>query len=680
MKATQRLTLGITIFCFGLVALQLNADTLDVWNLRNPHLSLGMHRTINYVNGQFVAFGPPAAGLATSNDGTNWAVIPLPFDGSQINQIAYGNGQYIAAAGSLLASSLDLTNWTYSTNPPQTTLNAIAFGNGAFVAVGSNLTSSVTLSAFAFRSTDGVNWTQSTIPTNNLPYNALYEITYGNGHFVATEYTLGRILVSADGISWTATPTVSNEYLRFISFANGRFYAAGYANVGSNYAALVYSTDGSTWSFAPDPRFATSGAPQPFHAVSGNGLLLATASPAPTPLAISTDGANFVSFAPNNFSNSFPIAFGNGLFANSWLQVSADGTNWSASPVPPTNNLPYIVDDIFTGTNGYIAFCHPNEPLLASPNGLQFSFTTNVVPTYQRVKYANGLYHAVGQGGSLGRSTNGLDWVTRNPATLNPLRDIEYGNSTWVAVGANGTITTSPTGNAWTLRFSGTSLNLNGIAYGDNQFVAVGQDGTVMTSPDAITWTAQYSGTQENLLGITFANGQFVAVSADVLTSPDGVNWTVHNSGVQLLDLNAIAFGEGTFCAVGRGGGLTNVILTSTDGVSWTQRIPDALKSMFGNSAGVRFLNGTFFMFSDTYILQSGPVTPVQLGINFASNSPQISVQASSNLLLKLQWAGALTGPWQDCGLFTNPPSGNFTFPDASASGQSPRFYRAAAP
>jgi hypothetical protein len=69
----------------------------------------------------------------------------------------------------------------------------------------------------------------------------------------------------------------------------------------------------------------------------------------------------------------------------------------------------------------------------------------------------------------------------------------------------------------------------------------------------------------------------------------------------------------------------------------------------------------------------------VQLGINFASTSPQVSVQGSSNLLLKLQWAGALTGPWQDLGLFTNPPSGNFMFSDSSGN-QPQRFYRAAAP
>lgn len=93
----------------------------------------------------------------------------------------------------------------------------------------------------------------------------------------------------------------------------------------------------------------------------------------------------------------------------------------------------------------------------------------------------------------------------------------------------------------------------------------------------------------------------------------------------------------------------------------------------------MRFLNGTFWVFSDTYILQSGPVTPVQLQINFASSPPQVSVTASSNLLLELQSAGALTGPWQNLGLFTNPPSGSFIFTDSSATGPQ-RFYRAAAP
>jgi hypothetical protein len=385
-------------------------------------------------------------------------------------------------------------------------------------------------------------------------------------------------------------------------------------------------------------------------------------------LSRSPDGNGFTNFQANGYLGSRYVTCANGLFVSQDLQTSADGTNWTSTAFTPTNSGVFL-QDIGTGNGVIIAV---GNVLAASTNGLSFSILNSALPaSVLRLKFAQGLFHAVGSGGSLIRSTNGLDWVSRTSATGADLSDIEYGNGQWVAVGSGGTITVSPAGNAWALRTSGTALALNGIAYGTNLFVVVGQAGTVLTSSDGNTWTPQFAGTTKTLNKVTFGNGQFLAIgqSGTVLTSPDGVNWTSRTAGTS-NDLASVSFGDGVFCI-----GQASPLLTSPDTVVWTPR-------RTGSSASaVRFLNGTFFVIGDGNILQSGPVAPVQLGAAWGTGLPRITVQASPGLLLRLQSVDDFTGAaWQDRGLITNSPAGTSVFEDPAAASLQQRFYRAVAP
>src|SRR5439155_10798304 len=149
----------------------------------------------------------------------------------------------------------------------------------------------------------------------------------------------------------------------------------------------------------------------------------------------------------------------------------------------------------------------------------------------------------------------------------------------------------------WTLRNPVPTPNsLRSVAWGNDIFIAVGDSGTVLTSSDGVSWTAQRSGTQDRLRAVTYGNGAFVAVggeslattcSATIVTSSDGHAWTRRNSTLSAPCLKGIAYGKGTFVAVGYG-----TVLTSADGISWTQRAA-------GVSAGlglisVAFGNGSF--------------------------------------------------------------------------------------
>jgi hypothetical protein len=59
---------------------------------------------------------------------------------------------------------------------------------------------------------------------------------------------------------------------------------------------------------------------------------------------------------------------------------------------------------------------------------------------------------------------------------------VTYGNGLFVAVGTGGTILTSPDGVNWTVQASGGN-HLHSVTYGNGTFVAVGEGGTILTSP-----------------------------------------------------------------------------------------------------------------------------------------------------------------------------------------------------
>jgi hypothetical protein len=75
----------------------------------------------------------------------------------------------------------------------------------------------------------------------------------------------------------------------------------------------------------------------------------------------------------------------------------------------------------------------------------------------------------------------GTTWTLRNLG--NDLRGVAYGNGTFVAVGKGGTILTSPDGVNWTAQTSGMRSWLSSVTYGNGLFVAVGLVDTILTSP-----------------------------------------------------------------------------------------------------------------------------------------------------------------------------------------------------
>jgi hypothetical protein len=148
--------------------------------------------------------------------------------------------------------------------------------------------------------------------------------------------------------------------------------------------------------------------------------------------------------------------------------------------------------------------------------------------------------------------------------------------------------------------------NLTGLAYSNGRFVAVGEDDEVLTSADLLYWERHSTGVLASLSSVAFGNGAFVAVGshrcpagdvncssyeAIILRSTNGADWSVQpfgtNSSIRVPSLNSIAFLNNQFVAVG----FEENILSSPDGVTWNQQfgIPN-----FSSLSGIAFGNGTY--------------------------------------------------------------------------------------
>ncbi len=225
-------------------------------------------------------------------------------------------------------------------------------------------------------------------------------------------------------------------------------------------------------------------------------------------------------------------------------------------------------------------------------------------------------FMAVGQGhdgvqwvGLIKNSTDGATWTEQNFAGA-PLLAVASSGVVSVAVGEAGTIRRSTNGQTWSAAASGTSADLTSVAWGNGMFVAVGvaqgfpnySNGNViiLTSPDGLTWTdrtagAAYLSNWKDFLKVGYGGGRFFASGwyAYIGTSADnGMTWMQAIPSTTRYDIKAFAYGNGVQLATGinRDNADAASNLITADGVNW---VP--LNSLSQNAqAGAAFFQNTF--------------------------------------------------------------------------------------
>ncbi|HEY0548035.1 MAG TPA: immunoglobulin domain-containing protein [Verrucomicrobiae bacterium] len=221
---------------------------------------------------------------------------------------------------------------------------------------------------------------------------------------------------------------------------------------------------------------------------------------------------------------------------------------------------------------------------------------------------------AVGEGGTLVTSTNGIDWTTIALGNRYSFSRVTFGNGLFAALAESDEVVifTSPDGVSWTARdlplgyagsldfvngeflMTGQSLNTPlllarssdcltwriepmagpagfpvSIAHGNGFYVVITAN-ELFFSQDSHVWTRRSIPSHFNRL--TFANGLFLVSSrlGEIWTSSDARHWSARNPGIYWAnagsgDVNSLAYGLGQFTAVGDDG----VIVRSLDATTW---------------------------------------------------------------------------------------------------------------
>jgi hypothetical protein len=221
------------------------------------------------------------------------------------------------------AYSTDGITWTQTTLPTSASWTSVTYGDGKFVAVAFYNTA-------AAYSTDGITWTQTTLPTSA----GWTSVTYGDGKFVAvaTFYTT-TAAYSTDGITWTQTTLPTSASWQSVTYGDGKFVAVAYYIA----AAAAYSTDGITWTQTTLPTSA------PWRSVTyGDGKFVAVARDT-TAAAHSTDGITWTQSTMPTSASWQSVTYGDGKFVavafnSDTAAYSTDGITWTQSTMPTSDS------------------------------------------------------------------------------------------------------------------------------------------------------------------------------------------------------------------------------------------------------------------------------------------------------------------------------------------------------
>jgi hypothetical protein len=296
----------------------------DGINWRDVFLPVDNCSMLIYGNGMFAAYNTVSGSMAYSYDGITWNEAAIKKNGSSTtsfgyNAVAYGNGRYIAVGSTNTAAySTDGINWTTSSiSFMRTNWVNVFYGDGKFIALdnrGAN---------YALYTSDGITWNAATLPVG-IRSNSC---AYGDGKFVMFDLTRNSGVYSEDGINWTAMQVADapsdTSYIGWsnVVYGNGKFIAVD-TNANSNTAA--YSYDGINWTLTT-----MSGMSSPDSVTYGNGMFVAvcTSTTSEASVVYSRDGIKWYSeeYSVKQGTKIVPVVFSvNGVKPDSSGDVLLD--------------------------------------------------------------------------------------------------------------------------------------------------------------------------------------------------------------------------------------------------------------------------------------------------------------------------------------------------------------------
>ncbi len=492
-------------------------------------------RSVFHDGTRFVAAGRGGVVVA-SGDGRTWTQL-RPSDGPEsydvLLAVARGNGTtvFVGADNKVLAST-DGVDWSWRpvlVGVEHARLLSIAFGAGRFVAVGNTQAGPPRI----YTSVDGINWTKgafSLVSSNpSYAFSTLLQVRFIGGSFVAfgtSQYSgaPAYVLTSADGLNWAA-PVFTNTpvSVESLAFGGGRFLSADFRT----------SVDGINWQAPASPYFSrVSGLGY------GNGMFLAVKTPYFEPYASVATSADGLAWETRvGFGAAGLAVHGGGQFITFKQERranSADGINWTSAPFP----LRYITGAAY-GDGRFIVWGEANSSpaLYTSTDGLNWTLRlpSVVERSFLQMLHVNGAWYAR-NGVSIYRSPDALEWTPVYSDLNLGLQNFTYANGRFIAVGGGGHVIVSEDGINWTKGTLPTSRHFYRVAGGGGMFVAIDSVSTIWSSTDGLQWTqrslpAGTLTTDRYIAALSYSQGMFHALyGPDWVVSLDGVTWQVQTN------------------------------------------------------------------------------------------------------------------------------------------------------
>ena len=402
--------------------------------------------------------------------------------------------------------------------------------------------------------------------------NELTSITYSNGMFVATGDD-GTILTSVDGETWDIQNSGASNYLTEAAWLGGKFWCVG-------NGVILNSADGVTWT-NPYSGMAFTG-----KSIGYNGSRYVITSSSSIRYS-DDDGATWTLVSLFSvYTMLYDIVWDGSQFVvvgdSGTVITSPDGAIWTEQTTPVTTRLRALT---YNGST-FVAI-GSSGTIITSPDGITWTQrTSNTASQLLDITWNGSQFVAVGNPSSAGEnicvltSPDSVSWIKHNDDFRASFAGVAWnGSDTFAAVGFGGAIAVSNDGIDWDKISHGTIQNLYDVTWNGSQYVAVGMHGTIVTSPDGVNWTdhsltmADIGNLQlmPDLKAVTWGIDQFVAVGKWILvTSPDGMSWTSQWASPVINFRDVIWAGDplNLFVAAGPG----NKVSTSADGVTWTEQ------------------------------------------------------------------------------------------------------------
>ena len=230
------------------------------------------------------------------------------------------------------------TNKTTAENSVSLTLNSVAFGNSTYIAA--------TNFGF-FKSTDGTTWSEVT--DTDVAGKDFARVKYINSRFIAASSSK-EWATSTDGTNWT-TSTITTGTIN----ANNIFYANGvYMVQGSGSTVYISSDHGSTWSSQSVgiSYTYTGSAGNAFVAISGNaGVDVRYSTNGTTWNSVSVDSSGATSVV--QFDENTNILYAQ--FGYARLKYTTNGSSWGTA-FSTSSGLEFIVYPAYAPDSGRYYF------------------------------------------------------------------------------------------------------------------------------------------------------------------------------------------------------------------------------------------------------------------------------------------------------------------------------------